>query len=253
MYQINKFKSPGFDTVRNLLMCCCLLLPLLLSAQPLVVQGVQNVTEDPYGVGFGNFNDWLDNNGNAIVTTPAGCTPVTWTNNYDYDNWNFNCSNWSGSISVTFFYEDACGFSLSLTGTYTLIDETDPTCAKPQDLFLDCADDPVTTIQNYIQSQPVTDLSVPISITSDFDPADIDQASDPEGLTINITFTDACGNSVVRDFTVFITGDMGGAPVLSGVPADVTVNCDNVPGPSNTVTASNGMGITYPVSPNLEI
>lgn len=68
----------------------------------------------------------------------------------------------------------------------------------------------------------------------------------PVGTTTNtFVVTDAHGNTATASFTVIVTDNQ--APVLSGVPANATVSCDNVPGPA-IVTASDNCNTTLPVT-----
>ena len=198
---------------KGLLHVCACLLFLAVSVfsaeaqtAPTVVQLPQNISYETYGVGFTALEDWVEDNGGAVITPAAGCFPFTWTNNYDPSNFNATCGFYTGSIAVTFTYSDACGNTLSYTRTATLFDETPPTCIKPVDLTLDCADpDFEETLASYVAYWgPVTDLNHPITVTSSFDEDGFDENGQQ---TIVWTFTDACGNTTTQTAVLTVTGD----------------------------------------------
>src|SRR5437899_1659844 len=66
-------------------------------------------------------------------------------------------------------------------------------------------------------------------------------------LTRTWTATDACGNSTSKSQKITVTDTT--APTLTGVPADTTADCSNVPSPA-TVTANDDcssipLGVVY--------
>ncbi len=114
---------------------------------------------------------------------------------------------------------DGCGNSEQFTQTITIEDNTAPVLTGlPADVTVNCAD-------------PLPDIASP-SLTDDCDATtslDYNEETTPADCAGNYelrriwTATDGCGNS--EQFTQTITIEDNTAPVLTGLPADVTVNC----------------------------
>ena len=64
-------------------------------------------------------------------------------------------------------------------------------------------------------------------------------------ITRTWTATDACGNTTTATQTLTVVDNT--PPVLTGVPADATVQCDNIPAAA-TVTATDNCDPTVPVT-----
>ena len=214
---------------------------------PAGVVGVpaQDVTLEATLMNYMNgLQDWLANHGGASFSVP-GCAPVTWTNNYDPANWVTGCGQITGTIDVTFFGTDACGHVFTTCATFTLEDTEGPSCVNPQDLALDCGNPNAGQIlQNWLDySGPWTDLSQPVTFTNDFTGlGGLSCNGDP--IVVTWTATDACGNESY--FSAELTLVDNQAPVLAGVPGDMTLDCTQVPTPAN-VTATDAC------DPNVEI
>jgi len=195
---------------------------------PLIIQAPMDISIETYGVGNTPLNDWIDNNGYINIVTPEMCQPAVITNDYTPESFVSDCSPYSGSATVNFFYSDACGNSYEFSATFTLEDNTAPSCVKPADLTIAC-DDPDfdETISSYAGYWgPVTDLSHPITIESTYSEDGFD---DNGQQTIVWTFTDACGNSRQWDAVLTVTGDCTPALVVEQ-PADLDLDCtDTVP------------------------
>ncbi|MEZ4960055.1 MAG: T9SS type A sorting domain-containing protein [Saprospiraceae bacterium] len=183
--------------------------------------------------GIPNF---LANHGGASFSVP-GCNPVVWTNDYDPANFEVGCGYITGTVDVTFFATDACGHVFTTCATFTLEDTQPPSCVKPTNLTLDCSDPNAAAILddwlNY--DGHWSDLSQPVVFTYDF-PGLMGNECNGDPITVTWTGTDNCGNSTVFVGTLTVVDNA--PPVLSGVPADVTLDmCTMLPDPAG-VTAT---------------
>ena len=184
------------------------------------------------------INPWLADNGGAEFSVP-GCT-VTWTNDYDPNNFVQGCGPTTGSIEVTFMGTASCGFTLTTCAVFTLEDTQGPSCTKPEDLALDCGDPNAAAIlADWLDYDGNwTDLSQPVVFTHDFPGIGNVDACSGTPVLVTWTATDACGNESFFDAQLTITDNT--APVIAGVPADQSFDrCDQLPDPAN-VTASDG-------------
>ncbi|MBK9015291.1 MAG: hypothetical protein IPM82_15205 [Saprospiraceae bacterium] len=180
--------------------------------------------------------NWANNNGGATFSVP-GCGPITWTSDFDMDNWVWNCSYIDGHIDVTFTAHDNCGHTFITCATFTLVDTQGPSCIKPTNLDLDCAD-PNAAAQldhwlNYDGNW--NDLSQPVTFTHDFTGLTGNECNG-DTITVTWTGTDNCGNTTI--FVGYLTVSDNLAPVLQNVPANVTLDpCTAIP-PAANVTAT---------------
>ncbi|MBI1266662.1 MAG: T9SS type A sorting domain-containing protein, partial [Cryomorphaceae bacterium] len=132
-------------------------------------------------------------------------------------------------IIVTYTAIDACGNENQVSFTMTVVDTTAPyVISAPADVTIECG-----------QPEPTEVPSFGDNCDSELEPFAISGISNVTecGYTIERTWgvTDDCGNttSVSQTITVIDTT----APELEGVPADVTVNCEEIPAPA-AVTAT---------------
>ena len=129
-----------------------------------------------------------------------------------------------GSIFTrTWSVTDACGNTTTATQVINFVDTTDPYITNaPENISVECSDD----IPAYV---PVwgdnCDNNLTLSAASSIAMDDC-----YEIITQTYTATDDCGNSttVTRVINIIDTT----APVLSGVPADATVECSAIPTPA---------------------
>ncbi len=209
------------------------------STAPQIVQTATNISYETYGNAYTPLYDWVEDNGGAVVIPAAGCGAAQWSNNFEIENFNSNCGNFSGSISVTFTYTDDCDNVINYTRTATLSDTTPPTCVKPFDLVIDCSDpDFEETLESYgAYWGPVTDLNHPITITSSYS----EDGFDDDGVqVITWTFADACGNTTTLQATVTVTGDcecIASAGTLSIDQNPVQLSGDSAQISASTVVA----------------
>ena len=196
---------------------------------------------DPYLVDVDQvIQDYLDNNGGLLVDVPAECLPATVTNTYDPDNFVESCAPGFGSNSFTIDYLDACGNSFSFPITIVIEDNTAPSCAKPDDLVVDCSD--AASQQQiedfFVYTGQVTDLALPVTIETDLTAADITaNGCDAGPQVVTFTFTDACGNAATRTATITVSDNT--APVFTSVPDDITTTCPDTAQPGMATATDN--------------
>ena len=149
------------------------------------------------------------------------------------------CGN-SGTLVRTWYAEDACGNVNTATTTYTIVDTTAPVISgMPADTTISCAEDydfPAPTASDNCGS---VDLSFEVTV--------LDGAC-AHSYTLVRTYTaiDDCGNfsQAIQSVTV-VDED---APVFSGLPADLTLECgDEIPATSVTAddACAGAIEVTY--------
>ncbi len=136
----------------------------------------------------------------------------------------------SYSIIRTWTATDNCGNATAGTQTVTVEDNTPPVLTNvPADMNAGC-DGAGMSDPNMVTATDNCDNNVTIDFSTETIPG-----ACPDAMTIIRTWTatDACGNASVATQTVTI-GDTE-APVITAVPADETVECDNIPAPVTPV------------------
>ena len=136
------------------------------------------------------------------------------------------------TIVRTWTATDNCGNTISDSQNITVEDTQSPVLAGvPTDLTVDCNNVPTA-------AQPVATDNCDSSVDIDFD-----EISTANGcgyiLTRTWTATDNCGNFTEASQTIIVTTD---APILSSTPADVTVECNNIPVAATVTAQSNCAG-----------
>jgi len=179
--------------------------------------------------GEGNLAElqaWLDSHGGADASDECS-EPLTWT--YTDPVFSDDCG-LTGSATVTFTVKDDCGNSSEESATFTIEDTTPPVQIGdiPESVndINDCADN------DYVNNPPTEEMLA--AFEDGCGEVEYELFTSPVGddcgwSVIHIyTIKDECGN-VLGDFKVLYSGMDEDAPVLSGVPDDVTVECDMVP------------------------
>ena len=223
-----------------------------------LLQPAIDVAVDPYGLANDPVQDYIDNLGGAVVTVAPECQPFTVT--AEVTQTAQGCGNGGpGDFLVEFTVVDACGNVLEFSGMISLVDTTPPTCAKPDDLVLNCNDDNlVEQIESLaVYTGQITDLSQPIAVTSDFTTAQ--DYIDAGGGVVTYTATDRCGNVAVFDASITIGGD--GVPTLVSSATDLQLDCDGMAQMSlDDYLANNGgfvaddcSSLDYTVSPDVTL
>lgn len=149
------------------------------------------------------------------------------------------CGN-SGTLVRTWYAEDACGNVNTATTTYTIVDTTAPVIADvPADVTIGCEED------YDFPSPTASDACGEASLTEEMS---VVEGGCPNSYTIVRTFTaiDECGNFAQEVQSVTVIDD--DAPVFSGLPADLTLECGEAI-PATAVAADDAcagaMEVTY--------
>ena len=137
----------------------------------------------------------------------------------------------SSTITRTWSTADACSNGASHTQTVTVEDTTAPVLSGvPADAAASC--DAVPVPADVTASDNCSDA--PVELAEVTEPGTCNAES---GITRTWTATDACGNQVSQSQVITVSDDT--APALSGVPADVTVECDAVPAAAEVSATDN--------------
>ncbi|MCF6295577.1 MAG: hypothetical protein L3J25_07790, partial [Flavobacteriaceae bacterium] len=183
--------------------------------------------------GSGNtsdLNNWLNTNGGA--TSSDICGNITWTNNYSALSDDCGAT---GSATVTFTATDSCGNASSTTATFTIEDTVNPTFVEnlPTDATVECDNVPAA------DTLTATDNCCAVDVTFD----EVNNAGTCPGeyeLVRTWTATDQCGNETIHTQTITVI-DTTNPTFVEALPADATVECDNVPA-ADTLTATDNCG-----------
>ena len=145
------------------------------------------------------------------------------------------------TLTRTWTATDNCGNASTQTQVITIQDTTDPVLSGvPSDITVECDNVPAAA------SPTATDnCDADVEITYSEVRTD-GNCPDNYTLTRTWTATDNCGNASTQ--TQVITIQDTTDPVLSGVPGDITVECDNVPdaaSPTATDNCDADVEITY--------
>ncbi|MDI6048164.1 gliding motility-associated C-terminal domain-containing protein, partial [Flavobacterium yafengii] len=166
-----------------------------------------------------------DNCGNSLSPTPA--SPAT-SGTYD------GCE---GTKTFTYTYTDCEGNSQEFVYTYTIDDTIAPTATVPTDITgLQCiADIPAADINAIIDETDNCSGTINV-IVSDSNNEASGCKGNPYIVTRTYTLTDCSGNEtkLVQTITVEDTT----APILAGVPANVTAECNAIPAVEAAVNIS---------------
>ena len=151
------------------------------------------------------------------------------------------------TLTRTWEAEDDCGNTSTGTQIITVEDITDPVLTGvPSDITIECDNIPVVVI-------PTATDNCDAEVEIIFNESIVDGSCDNEFvITRTWTAVDNCGNSSTG--TQIITAEDTIDPVLAGVPADVTIECDLVPIPASPTATDNCSGmkqIAYSVESSL--
>lgn len=195
------------------------------------------------------YTAWLDSHGGGIATD--ACSNIdnsTTSTNWSYVENSFtpSCPN-TGVYNVTFTVTDDCGLEQSLTVNFTIIDNISPTifptstsitesCGGGDDqsdleMWIDnlggaIADDDCSS-ETWVNFDFVTTDAIPVTGTVAFgNYANYPQVTANDcDWSVEVTFrvTDECNNTstTTSSFIIQDTTD----PILSAIPADITVDC----------------------------
>ncbi|MEN9609787.1 MAG: hypothetical protein RLZZ628_601, partial [Bacteroidota bacterium] len=182
---------------------------------------------------------WLDGFSGAVATD--NCGTVRWTNNYN--GLSSAACGATGEAIVTFTATDDCGNSKTATAKLTVRDTQKPVLSNiAADVTVSCSAIPAA---NAPIAKDNCDNNVAITYRQDTT-RNNSGCTDSYVLVRTWTATDACGNTQVG--TQKVTVEDKTAPVLSGIPSNVTVECNHLPSvaePTATDNCDNSVSITY--------
>jgi len=174
-----------------------------------------------------DLNNWLANHGGA--TASDACSGVTWTNNYDANNFMPTCGG-AGYVDVTFYATDECNNVDSTTARFTIEDTTPPSITTAAaDTTVECdGNGNITDLNNWLNNQGgavASDVCSNFSWSNNYDAANFVSTCGGAGY-VDVTFyaTDDCNNvdSTTARFTIEDTTP----PSITTAAADTTVECD---------------------------
>ena len=185
---------------------------------PVITVQASNITLECDGTGnSGELEKWLQNHGNATATDT--CSDVTWTNSLTSTTVDCVTTN-----TVVFTASDSCGNTATTTATFIIQDTTAPV---------------VPTAPIALEVQCATDVPQNVSLTAVDacygDVTAIGQDVITPGNCINSytiirtwSFVDACKNTSTVSQTINVN-DTTAPTFVEPAPADVAVNCGDVP------------------------
>ena len=152
---------------------------------------------------YAALNGWLTQNAGALAIDDCG--GIIWSNDYNQDNWVYECGN-SGYVDVVFTAQDLCGNRSNFTRRFTVGDNRSPT-------FLNCPVFPiiVNTPQGWCGAH--VNFSMPIA-TDNCSEVNISQVDTsglssgslfPVGLTVLLfEAEDECGNKSTCTYNIIV-------------------------------------------------
>jgi ribosomal protein S26 len=172
---------------------------------------------------------------------PAVASPIEASDNCDTDvTVTFTSNTTPGSctdeytITRTWVATDNCGNAITHTQTITVEDNTVPTWdqAMPADVTVECS--AIPAVASPIEASDNCDTDVTVTFTSNTTPG---SCTDEYTITRTWVATDNCGNAITHTQTITVEDNT--APTWDQtMPADVTVECDAIPGVASPIEAS---------------
>jgi len=182
------------------------------------------------------------------VTATDNCDPAPSVSYTETSNLT-GCGAYTGTITRTWTATDACGNQSSCSQTITVIDNMAPVITCPANITVQC--DESAAPANTGSATAIDNCDTSPTITySDTEVAGA--CAQEKTITRTWTAVDACGNQATCQQTITVIDNT--APVLSGCPTNVTVECDAIPAAA-TVTATDNCDpaptVTYNETSNL--
>lgn len=202
------------------------------------------------------LTDWVNSSAGAQGTDDCGFIsfradpPLSGAIALLNSSQNASCGN-SGNVTVSFFLRDGCGNELATptVATFTVIDTLVPfMISPPADVTIDCSETLAEDIDaqlNDFLGAAITDecgaiVLVSFTWTDSNAQSGTGDPSDPEtypfpspdncdwSVTVTLTVSDECGNEITLPSAVLTVED-NDSPVFVNFPADVTVDCSEIP------------------------
>ncbi len=175
------------------------------------------------------------------LTASDNCTPtgdIILTHLNDEDNAGSGCAGDPRVVQRTYQAQDACGNQSTCTQTFTFaIDEEAPTVFCPANITLQCTEDidPSNTGEANATDNCTPNSEITINYQDDL--SGLTECNETGTITRTWTATDNCGN--VSTCIQMITIEDTTAPVFTDTPANVTVDCNNIPPPYDVAATDN--------------
>ncbi len=187
-------------------------------------------------------NAWNDQNlnnlGSCYIDNSGEVVSVEDT--YDFDNFVFGCGS-TGYLSTEYTISDACGNSLEVTATFTVMEQPLELICDPENMIHECTgtvgnelalENWNTNNISILTSQCTNNICSEVSVTTSPQTVDLSNLSDGCGETgsISVIYTVAfeCGGSYERTATFEIKDDT--PPLLISPPQDLIVQCNSETG-----------------------
>ena len=164
------------------------------------------------------------------ITATDNCSPVSSITTQTNSGQNPNpalCGHYTYTITRVFTATDQCGNTRTATQLISVIDNLAPVVSV-SDTTVVC-DLPPMTLPATAADACSGPTQAPVAINQFFTPG---ACADEGILTLLWQASDVCGNTGTATQQIFIIDTV--APVLSGIPADITVECDAIPVPPAT-------------------
>ncbi|MFK8103422.1 MAG: LamG-like jellyroll fold domain-containing protein [Saprospiraceae bacterium] len=190
------------------------------------------------------------------ITTTDNCDPSVdiVLNETDTQTNDGSCSDNNYVITRVWNATDACGNTTVATQLITVIDTMPPTALTgiPSDVLVNCDAIPAPPAIGSIGSSDNCDSSLDISMVESSNQTNNQTCTD-NNYVITRTWIaiDNCGNNTTALQIITVVDNE--SPVLSGIPGDTIVNCDNIPSvpPPGTITGTDNCTAATDISINL--
>ena len=138
-----------------------------------------------------------------------------------------------GTYTNTFVFTDACGVSSSpFVQTITIVDTTPPTLiGVPANTTIECSTIPSVAV---VSATDTCDAAPLVTFSKTNTPG---TCAGLYTITRTWTATDACGNATSASQVITVQDTT--APVLAGIPANITVECDVIPAAASPTATDN--------------
>lgn len=212
------------------------------------------------------LTEWVESAGGAQGTDDCGFTsfradpPLAGAIALLNSSQNASCGN-SGNVTVSFYLRDGCGNELPAPtiATFTIIDTIPPVMiSPPADVTIDCAatlsDDIDAQLNDFLGAEITDECGSIVLVSFDWtdsnDQSGTGDPSDPEtypfpssdncewSVTVTLKVSDECGNEITLPSAVLSVED-NDSPIIINFPADVTVDCSDIPEVAEPVVDDN--------------
>ena len=181
----------------------------------------------------------------ASVITSDNCTGGAPTVSFVSDvTVNQTCTN-KYTLNRTYRATDVCGNSATCVQVITVNDITPPTITCPANINVTCSTQvPTPNPASVIATDNCAGAAPTVAFVNDV----INNQTCLNNYSITRTYraADVCGNTATCSQTITINDQI--APVISGVPADITIQCTQPVPPKPTVTATDNCSGTVTLS-----